>query len=111
MPDAIHPIERALIDARVEAGLYTVCPPGARSGCDWDEDPIPLRERIRRESTAGKAEAARNARRREAMEVRRKRVELLALADTPLAEIVARSGAAAKTIERDLYALRLAGRI
>lgn len=112
MPDVIHPGERAQIDARVAAGLYTVCPAGARSGVDWDEgDPVPLREQIRRQATAGKGEAARNSRRREEMEARRKRVATLYLAGVAPEEIVARSGAAAKTVERDIYVLRQAGRI
>ncbi|TPE42442.1 hypothetical protein, partial [Amaricoccus solimangrovi] len=74
MPDAIHPVEREMIDARLEAGLFTRCAAGARSGIAWDDEAVPLREQIRRDSTAGKAEAALNSRRREMRAARRDQI-------------------------------------
>ncbi len=112
MPDVIYPVERALIDARVEAGLYTVCPPGARADGSWDYgEPVPLREQIRRQATAGMAEAARGARRREALEARRDQVVVMHAAGVSTLRIAQRFGIAPKTVENDLTALRKAGRV
>lgn len=110
MPDVIHPVERAMIDARLDAGFFTVIPPGARSGILWDEDGLPLRARIRRASTAGKA-AAMNARRREMMLSRRERIERWHAEGESIDRMAERLAVSPRTVENDLWALRKAGRI
>lgn len=111
MPDVILPDERQLIDACLAAGAFTVCPPFARTeGVVFDLDAVPLREQIRRQSTAGKSQAM-ALQRRAALEARRAQVARLHWAARSIPEIATALGVSWRTIEGDLTALRSSGKV